>query len=320
MAATAVADPSSTTPQQGYDLGEVQSPRSVAMGGAQNATGTSTTALWLNPANLPYTHVYHFAALATFSPDARRTNFGGAIADSQTSKVAGAFGGVWSQLDPDGARRQWTDLRLALAMPLGDQISIGVTGRYLRVNQSVANGPFRDSYISDGTRGDPIFSQFTFDAGVSVTPVPGLFFGLVGHNLTNPGTSLAPTTLAGGIGYMRPQLFAVEANALADFTTWKGTRGRFMLGGEFVLMEHVPLRAGYRYDAGQQAHTLSGGVGYVDKKWSVELSGRRDVATDHPMTLFSVALTYFVDPKGANSDSREDSGTGMTNSDPYPNP
>ncbi|WP_394835291.1 hypothetical protein LVJ94_53220 [Pendulispora rubella] len=318
MAATAAADPSSTTPQQGYDLGEVQSPRSVAMGGAQNATGTSTTALWLNPANLPYTRVYHFEALATFSPDARRTNFGGAIADSSTSKVSGAFGGVWSQLDPDGARRQWTDLRLALALPLGDQISIGVTGRYLRVNQSVASGPFRDSYVSDGTRGDPLFSQFTFDAGVTVQPVPGLFFGLVGHNLTNPGTALAPTTLAGGVGYMRPQLFTLEANALADFTTWKGTRGRLMFGGEFVVMEHVPLRAGYRYDAGQRAHSVSAGIGYLDKKWSVEISGRRDVATDQPMTLFSIGLKYFVDPKGNNSDSRDD--TGMTNSDPYPPP
>ncbi|HWL88509.1 MAG TPA: hypothetical protein VNO21_22050, partial [Polyangiaceae bacterium] len=104
-AALAHADPSSTTPQQGYDLGEIQNPRTVAMGGAQNATGTSTTALYLNPANLPYAHVYHFEALADFSPEARRTNFGGAIADSSTSKLAGAFGGMWSQVDPDGARR-----------------------------------------------------------------------------------------------------------------------------------------------------------------------------------------------------------------------
>ena len=41
----AYADPSTTTPEQGYDLGEIQSPRAVAMGGAQTATGGSTTAV-----------------------------------------------------------------------------------------------------------------------------------------------------------------------------------------------------------------------------------------------------------------------------------
>jgi len=306
-AALAHADPSSTTPQQGYDLGEIQNPRTVAMGGAQNATGTSTTALYLNPANLPYAHVYHFEALADFSPEARRTNFGGAIADSSTSKLAGAFGGMWSQVDPDGARRAWTDLRLALAFPLADQISIGMTGRYLRVSQSVANGAFGDSFVSDGTRNDPVFSRFTFDAGVTVAPTPGLYFGLVGHNLTNPGTSLAPTTLAGGVGFTK-DVFTLEANGLADFTTWKGTRGRFMFGGELMLAGHVPLRAGYRYDGGQRAHALSAGLGYVDKRWSVEVGGRHDIVADHPMTLFSMSLRYFVDPKAADSGGEEDLG------------
>ena len=281
------------------------------MAGAQNATGTSTTALFLNPANLPYTHVYHFEGLASYSPEARRTNFGGAIADSSTSKLSGAFGGTWSQIDADGARRAWTDLRAAIAYPLGDQISIGIAGRYLRASQGVANGPFGPSFVSDGTRGDSVLSQFTFDAGVTITPVPGLFFGVVGHNLTNSGNSLLPTTLAGGIGYTR-EVFTIEGNALADFTTWKGTRGRFMLGGEFLLLSHVPLRAGYRYDAGQQTHAASFGLGYIDKKWSVELSGRRDVAGEHPMTLFTISLRYVHDPK--SSESREDSGTGIDNS------
>ncbi|WP_394825294.1 hypothetical protein [Pendulispora albinea] len=302
------ADPSSVTPQQGYDLGEVQGARSLAMAGAQNATGMSTTALFLNPANLPYTRVYHFEALASFSPEARRTNFGGAIADSSTSRLAGALGGVWSQMDGDGARRQWTDLRAALAYALGDQISIGITGRFLRASQGVSNGAFGDSPVSDGTRGDPVVNHFTFDAGVTIAPVNGLFFGVVGHNLTNPGHSLVPTTLAGGVGYTR-ELFTVEANAMADFTTWKGTRGRFMLGGEFMLLQHIPLRAGYRYDAGQQTHAVSAGLGYVDKKWSVELSGRRDVSAEHPMTLFSIALRYFHDPK-AFEGSKDDDNTG----------
>src|SRR5690606_31330804 len=47
------AAPSSTSPEQGYELGEVQHPRSVALAGAQQVWGGSTTAVFVNPANLP---------------------------------------------------------------------------------------------------------------------------------------------------------------------------------------------------------------------------------------------------------------------------
>ncbi len=50
----------SVPPEQGYDLGEIQSPRALAFGGAEVALGTSTTALFQNPANLPLARVYHF--------------------------------------------------------------------------------------------------------------------------------------------------------------------------------------------------------------------------------------------------------------------
>jgi hypothetical protein len=307
MTHSAAADPSSTTPEQGYDLGEIQSPRAVAMGGAQNATGTSTTALYLNPANMALARVYHFEAIGSISPDARRAGFAGGVIDSSTSRLAGGFGGQFSQVDPDGARRAWTDMRLALALPLGDAIAVGVTGRYLRVSQSVAAGPFGASYASDGTRDDPVFNHLTFDAGVTVTPSSGFNIGLVGHNLTNPGTSLAPTTLAGGLGFSRG-MFALEGDALVDFTTWGKARGRAMLGSEIFLANHFPVRAGYRYDDGQKAHAVSLGTGYVDKKWSFELSGRRDVVADHPMTLIVAGLRYFYE---SGSGSLTDSEIGM---------
>jgi len=268
------------------------------MGGAQTALGTSTTALYLNPANLPFARVYHFEGIAAVSPDARRQTYGGAIADSTTSRLAGGVGGAWSQLDPDGIHRSWTDFRLSLAYPLSDKIGLGATGRYLRASQSVGAGPFGADSVSGGTRGDPIFNQITFDAGLTVAPTDGLRLGVVGKNLTNPGSAFAPTTLAGGVGYATPQV-AIEADALADFTTWQSTRGRFMVGGEVFLADHVPLRAGYRYDDGQRAHAISGGAGYVDKKWSFELSVRRDVSADHPMTLFVAGLRYFMD-NGSN--------------------
>ena len=161
----AYADPSSTSIEQGYELGEIQHPRSVAMGNAAQVFGGSTTAVFVNPANLPLYRVYHLEALAAFGPEARRQSYGGAIADSSTSRLAGGFGGTWSQMDPDGIKRTFADLRLSLAYPLGDRFSLGVTGRYLRVQQRVSAGPFGTSLVSDGNHDEPLIAAFTFDAG-----------------------------------------------------------------------------------------------------------------------------------------------------------
>ncbi len=285
------------SPEQGYDLGEVQSPRALAMGGALNALGTSTNAIYLNPANLPFARVYHFEVLAALSPEARRESFGGAVVDSSTSRLAGGFAGTWNQLDPDGIHRQWTDLRLALAYPISDRIAVGLTGRYLRVDQGVSAGPLGASLVSDGTRDGPIFNSFTFDAGLTVAPVNELRIGLVGHNLTNPG-AIAPTTLAGGVGYTSGP-FSLEGDLLGDFSTWGRMRPRFMVGGEYFLAGHVPLRVGYRYDDGSRTHALSAGVGYVDRRWSVEIGGRRDIIGELPATFIGLGVRYFYDTLGA---------------------
>ena len=297
-ASVAHADPSTTTIEQGYELGEIQHPRSMAMAGAQQAWGGSTTALFLNPANLPLYRVYHLEAIATFSPESRRQSYGGAIADSSTSRLAGGFGGTWSQMDPDGIKRSWTDLRLSLAYPIGDRLSIGAAGRYLRVDQRPNAGPLGNSLASGGTKDDPINSEFTFDAGLAVSITEQVRLGLTGRNLTAPGNGLLPVGTAGGIGYSNGT-FTVEVDELIEFTTFGGPRGRTMIGAEYLAADHFPIRAGYRFDAGMKTHALGLGLGYVDKKFSVELGGRRDVVADHPATMISVGLRFFIDSAGS---------------------
>ena len=300
------AAPSTTSLEQSYDLGEVPHPRSVGMGNAQQVFGGSTTAIFVNPANLPLYRVYHLEGIAALSPEARRQSYGGAIADSSTSRIAGGFGGTYNQMDPDGIKRQFADLRLSVAYPLGDRLSLGVTGRYLRVAQKVSAGPLGASLASDGTREEPIFSEFTFDAGAAVQITENIRAALSGRNLTAPGTALAPLAMAGGIGWSN-QTVTIEADSLIDFTTFGSARARAMVGGEVMVADRFPLRAGYRYDAGMKTHAVSLGAGYVDKKFSVELGGRRDVVADHPATLISIGLRFFID-SGAGPSSGDGGG------------
>jgi hypothetical protein len=291
------ADPSTTSPEQGYDLGEMQNPRGVAFGGAQAALGTSTTALYLNPANLALAHVYHFEALAGFSPEARRQSYGGAVVDSSTSSLAGGLAGTFNIQDPDGIARQWSDFRLGLGYAFGDRFAVGGALRYLRAQQSVSTGPLGPSLASDGTAGSPVLNTVTFDLGATLIPIDGFKIGVVGKNLTNPGTGLAPTTVQGGMGY-GSELFSLEGDVLGDFTTYGSPKVRAMFGAELFLGGHVPVRLGYRYDEGTQSHALSAGLGYIEKSWSFEVSGRHDIVSDHPATMLVASVRFFYNPEG----------------------
>jgi hypothetical protein len=311
-ATPAKGDPMSTSPEQAYDLGEIPNARAVAMGGALDALGVSTTSLFLNPANMALARVYHIEALGSFSPESQRQTYGGAIVDSvlNTSRLAGGLGGSWSQLDPGGLHRTWEDVRGGLALPLGDHLSLGAVVRWLHVDQSVAAGPFGPSLASDGTHDGPVFNSVTVNAGATVSIVEGLRAAISGDNLTNPGTALAPTLLRGGIGYSE-SVFAIEADGLGDFTTWGGVRGRMMVGGELFLLERYAIRAGWRYDGGEQMHAASVGFGYIDPKWSIEIGLRRDLVLDHGQTYGVIGLRYFYDALGLAGSPADDSMPGM---------
>jgi len=296
-------------------MGDIESPRWMAFGGAQTALGSSTTAIYDNPANLASSRVYHFEGIVGFSPEANRQTYGGGIADSSTNQLAarpagtdaanglaGGVGGTWSTMDPDGIDRQWTDLRVALAYPVLPNLFVGVTGRYLQVNQAVSRGPFGVDLVSDGTASSGLASLFTFNAGVTYRPVKQLTLGVVGQNLTYPGTPIAPTTLAGGIG-LNLDVFSAEFDTLVDFTTYDTPRSRFMLGTEVFLFDRLAIRLGYRIDTGQKTQALSGGLGWVDKHFSVEASIRQDVVADHPNTMLVFGFRYFYDYNTAGADA-----------------
>jgi hypothetical protein len=303
--AVARADTMTTSPEQAYDLGEVESARSTGMGGALNALGVSTNGLYLNPANMALARVYHLEAQAGYSPEAQRESFGLAIVDSvvNSSKISGGVAATWNEFDASGMHRIWTDVRAGLALPLGDHFAVGVTGRWLHVDQAVSAGPFGPSLASDGTSTGALYNALTFDVGA--TALLGDFrLGLVGHNLTNPGVSLAPTTMAGGIGYLTP-IFAVEVDGLVDFTTYDSPRGRIMGGGELFLADHYAVRAGWRFDAGTQINSPSLGLGYVDPRWGVELGVRHDLISAHSETLGVLSLRYFYDATSSTTPADE---------------
>lgn len=291
VAPAALADPSPLPPEVGYNYGEIETPRTTAVGGAIRATGTSTSSLFTNPANMAVAKLYHVSAFAQIYPEAARQSYGGAIVDSIISSmgIAGGIGGVWNQQDPEGFNRESTDFRGGLALPIGDVLFIGLAGRAFAMSQN-GTGPLGNSLASGGIPNSPILNTFTFDAGATLRPIPEFSIAITGNNLTNPDTAVLPLMGALAIGAGTKD-FSLGADAVLESRTYGEAKFRFMGGGEVLVADLLNLRAGYRFDQGLESHALSFGLGYVEPKFAIDAAVRRSiVGTEYTAVVFGFSI------------------------------
>ncbi|WP_437724632.1 hypothetical protein [Sorangium sp. So ce861] len=324
LALAAAAGPAAAEelpPQLAYAYGENETPRAAALGGALRALGNGTSAIFLNPSAMVETRVYHLQALFQGSPEAGRHAYGGVVVDSVTGNLAGAlsFIGGYVDMGEGGLRRSYLDARAALAYPLTDRIFVGVTGRYAKITQDGAlggrwldagpvSGGLRDkddAVVKENAAGEaestPVgrhsfVNEFTFDAAITVKATDNLYIAAVGQNLTFPDHGLLPTTVGGGVGFGTND-FSIEVDGLADLHSYRETSYRLMAGGEYLVADRFPLRAGYRFDQGAGQHALSLGAAYVGTQFAVEGTVRRALASGGP-TTFVVGLSYHLESSG----------------------
>jgi hypothetical protein len=306
-----------------YNYGETETPRSAAMGGALRAMGFGSAGLFLNPAAIAEQRTYHIEAMTSGTPETRSWLLGGLVVDSITARLAGGFSiqGTPIAMDPSGIDRTYIDLRLALAYPITDYVMVGFTGRYLKVNQSGIAGSgygFGWSLPSGGLvdptsiTGNPatenrpdrnaLLNTATLDLGIVVKPSDSFYIAAVGQNLTYANNGLLPFVFGGGVGYGANGL-SVEVDGVADMSSW-GVPGaekptaRVGAGGEYMLVEVVPIRAGYRYDSGAKLNVLSLGTGYVGTSFAIEGAVKRTVSNPGATTLFFSAAYYLESGAG----------------------
>jgi opacity protein-like surface antigen len=301
LARPSLAEPSDLPPEIGYNYGETETARITALGGGLRALGNSTSALFQNPANMAVTRVYHVSALAQIWPQAGRQSYGAAAVDSIVSStgIAGGLGGTWNQQDPDGVARQYNDIRVGLAMPFAETLFVGASGRMLSLSQD-GEGPLGTSRVSGGLEGERIVQAFTFDIGATLRPLPELSLALVGHNLTDTAEAFLPLMLGGAVGFGTRD-FSIEGNVVLDSTTWDRTTTRWMGGAELLLADRVGLRAGYRFDTAIDQHAASGGIAYIDQRFSVDGAMRQSFG-DYAATTIVFGFTLHVEATGLTPD------------------
>ena len=290
------AEPSTADPKVAYDANEINTARSLGMGGAVRGVSSSYDALWFNASNIVSARQYHIGGVMNFWFDGQRQTYAGAITDSGTSStgIGGGASFAYTFQDTDGVKLEWMDVRGAAAYQISEYVYVGGVLHYLALTEN--GSPYQTiepSQASGGLANQQIINQFTFDASVTFRPIPEVRIALVGNNLTAPSTAFMPLNVGGGIGYAQRE-FSLGVDGIVDFRTETNTTWKIMAGGEYLAGDKVPLRLGYRYDSYRDANSVSGSIGYLDKDYSVE-AGFRGYITPVSEQVLSLTFKYHID-------------------------
>lgn len=261
-------------------------PRALSLGGRAEAAGSSTTALFANPAGASAIRTYHVDALALWDPTIGRFAVGSGVMDSTRNLLSGGLSYTFSAI-PDGPdARTSHDARLVLGVNLGSMAGLGARVRYLNVSAGPA-APQSQGLDRNG------FSGFTFDVGLHLHPLREFSLSVTGYNLNNVNTTAAPIQLGTGAMLSPTRELSFVADVLIDFRSTNATRGVYSGGAELFLANRYALRAGYLYDdtrGGAQAFTL--GAGFIDPHFGIEVGYRQAVVPEMQTTLL-LSVRYF---------------------------
>ncbi len=277
----------------------IESLRGVALGTGSRASAVSTQAQAENPANLTGGGVYHLEAFIGYQPAFKRLAYGGAVVDSMTSRLAAGISARGITGDNEAGDNSGWEGRIGLGFPFGDMFSIGIAGRYSKLTVSDDRAvpetklPVGSQEVPDRTFK---LNAFTLDGALTLRPIEVFSISALGYNLIDTESPLAPLMVGGAAAFSLAGQLSLGGDVLVDMNTHKSFNGpKLQVGGgaEFLASGLIPLRAGYLFDQGRKQHAITGGVGFVDANFGLQVSLRQVVSGGKESTIMG-ALQYFV--------------------------
>ncbi len=248
----------------------------LAMGSGARAGAVGTSALAYNTSNMAAVPSYHVEAFSQIIPGSKSRGgtywtIGSSVADSTTAKrfaLGTSFRGVFS-----GENRQYSgwDWRSGIAVQALPQLGLGLGFRWARMSSDWAT-------VDDvRVRVGPSLDAITLDASITITPIPWLRVSGLGYNLIRTYSTLAPQMAGGSVSLAPMDAFSVGGDVLVDFTTFASNE--IIAGGglSYIAAEMVPLRIGYRRDAGRDLNQITAGLGFMKGKIAFEGALRQDI-------------------------------------------
>lgn len=275
----------------------IESARGMALGSGARASAATSQAQAENPANLVLGGVYQLESFVGYDPTFKRFGLGASITDSMTARLAAGFSVRTLLGDGSSGENSGFDGRLGLAIPIGEILSIGVAGRYANFKLSDQRAVPERPVEEDDERPDQTFKLkgFTLDTALTLRLVPGLAISALAYNLVDKHSPLAPMMVGGSLAFSSSGL-TLGGDVLVDLDKAKvfGSPKLFMgTGVEYLAGGISPLRIGYAYDQGRAGHYVTGGVGYVDARFGVQLGLRQRVSGASETNLL-LSIQYYV--------------------------
>ena len=280
LTSEAVAQPNSLIDYYG--------PRVIGIGESNRAGAIGATSIKLNPAGLALSRQLVFDASYGFRAEDSASIVMVSACDS-TVAIPGCFYYQYFSAEPtiggnDMKRRahEWGYTSSRLLTP---QIVLGLTGRYY-------------DYNSDLT-GEEDSSGFSFDAGLIFVASPAIKIAAVGYNLIGEESPQYPRAVATGLSLQAGPMVALSMDALWNLDTADGeSTGRYGGGVQLFLrsadkLNGYPIRAGAVYDAQLGGTYLTGGIGYANPRFGIDIGARRQVDGDGDELLILAGLRVY---------------------------
>lgn len=268
-------------------LDDLLGPREIAVGEAMRGGATGASAIGMNPAGLPLTRELVFEGGYGYRVSDAASLVGVSACDS-TNAAPGCFFYDYAGSSPDDiggmtGRRRTHLAGMTLSRAMLPRVLIGAAVKYYDFNTDMTN--------------EKSASGFALDLGATLRLTPQVSFGVAGQNLAATESSPQfPRAIGGGL-LARP----LPTLTFSFDSRWRlegeSQGARFGGGGELFLrsaggQNGIPIRLGGLRDTGTDATFVSAGVGYANVRWSLDLTGRRQVAGGDD-TLVLASLRFY---------------------------
>jgi hypothetical protein len=263
--------------------------RSLGMGESLRGAATAGTGPLLNPSGMTLTQSYNVEANYFFARTGDNQFLHASIVDSTSGyKLAGGLYYTYHSDNPDGAAEgHGHEVGLALALPIGDHLSVGATGKYFRLSGDQTS-------LAGGTGG------FTYDVGITLRPASVMSLGVVGYNLRELSLGVAPRAIGYGVAFSPVDFLVIAVDGVTNLTAdpplpRKGTR--VSGGAELFLAKKYLLRAGGGYDGITENGFFTAGLSAVSEAGALDVGLRQDAFQrgDSPRdTILGASVRVFV--------------------------
>jgi hypothetical protein len=258
----------------------VPGPRALGIANALRSAATGDSALSLNPSGMSLVRSYVIEG--SYTNDSQ----GGTAHDVHLSVVDSTSalnlaGGLYYTY-VTGPATSGHEAGLALSFPIASRVFIGGLMKYLYLSQEEPLPPGR-------------LKGFTFDAGVTVRPIPALAIAVVAQNLARRESPRTQRTLGGGVSLSPTPDLLLSFDALYDLTSVPNDKvWSFMGGGEYLVGKTLGLRAGGGHRGDTKATYLSAGVSLVSEVGALDAGYQQDLNGSRKETIIGVGARLFI--------------------------